>query len=171
VASIKFNKLTKEIELKGSESFIEANFNKIQELLVESFGETKMPMSRKTKTIPKTISLLQRKESSGPTEIKRPESPEIPQLSIAAASSVPEISQDLKPKRAPLRKYIRQVGIPGQQKMVVEVAEQKQEEISITSLKEKFGLSESKIGEIIRDAEKLGKVRRTQNGSYVWTQD
>jgi hypothetical protein len=31
---IKFNLLTKEIEVKGSESFIESNFNKVQDLLV-----------------------------------------------------------------------------------------------------------------------------------------
>ena len=39
--SIKFNQLTKEIEVKGSESFIESNFNKIQDLLVENFGVKK----------------------------------------------------------------------------------------------------------------------------------
>ena len=61
--------------------------------------------------------------------------------------------------------------MPGHQRIVVEVAEQKPTEISIASLKEKFGLSESKIGGIIRDAEKLGKIRRVMNGSYVWTQD
>ena len=41
----------------------------------------------------------------------------------------------------------------------------------MASLKEKFGLSESKIGGIIRDAEKLDKIRSVMNGSYVWTQD
>jgi hypothetical protein len=38
MSSIKFNYLTKEIEMEGSESFIELNFNKIQDSLVESFG-------------------------------------------------------------------------------------------------------------------------------------
>jgi hypothetical protein len=54
---------------------------------------------------------------------------------------------------------------------VVEVVEQKPREISLASLKEKFGLSESKIGGIIRDAEKLGKIRKSLNGSYAWTQE
>ena len=38
MSSIKFNHLTREIEMKGSESFIESNFDQIQDLLVESFG-------------------------------------------------------------------------------------------------------------------------------------
>ena len=70
-----------------------------------------------------------------------------------------------------MRKYIRQVGIPGNQKTVVEIAQEKPKEISVESLREKFGLTESKIVGIFRDAEKLGKVRRAVNGSYVWEQD
>jgi predicted transcriptional regulator of viral defense system len=73
--------------------------------------------------------------------------------------------------RPPLRKYIRKVGKPGQERIVVEVAEQKPKAISLESLKEKFGLSDSKIGGIIRDAEKFGKIKRVMNGSYVWSQD
>jgi hypothetical protein len=76
---------------------------------------------------------------------------------------------ELKAKRPPLRKYIRKEGMPGHQRNVVEVVEQKPSEISIASLKEKFGLSDSKIGGIIRDAEKLGKIKRVMNGSYAWT--
>jgi hypothetical protein len=38
MSSIKFNYLTKEIELEGSESFIESNFDKIQDLMMNIFG-------------------------------------------------------------------------------------------------------------------------------------
>jgi len=81
---------------------------------------------------------------------------------------MPEFSHELKAKRPPLRKYIRKEGVPGHQRVVVEVVEQKPREISIASLKEKFGLSDSKIGGIIRDAEKFGKIKKVVNGSYVW---
>jgi hypothetical protein len=166
--SIKFNLLTKEIEMKGSESFIESNFNKIQDLLVESFGVEKMIVSRKTKTNQEPISFVKMKESQAGTEIKRHELSEVSQILPAMKSSIPEFSHESKAKRPPLRKYIRKEGMPGHQKIVVEVVEQKPREISIASLKEKFGLSESKIGGIIRDAEKLGKLRRVMNGSYAW---
>ena len=169
--SIKFNQLTGEIEMKGPESFIESNFNKIQDLLAESFGVKKMIVSRKAKSTQEPISVVKMNESQAATEIKRHELSEASPISTAAKSFMPEFSQEFKAKRPPLRKYIRKEGMPGHQRMVVEVVEQKPREISLASLKEKFGLSESKIGGIIRDAEKLGKIRRVMNGSYVWTQE
>jgi hypothetical protein len=171
MSSIKYNQLTKEIEVKGSESFIESNFNKIQDLLVESIGVKKMIVSGKTKTNQEPIPLVKMKESQAGTEIKRRALPEASPISPATKSSISDSSDELKAKRPPLRKYIRKEGMPGHQRMVVEVVEQKPKEISFASLKEKFGLSESKIGGIIRDAEKLGKIRRVMNGSYVWTQE
>jgi hypothetical protein len=165
---IKFNRLTKEIEMKGSESFIESNFDKIQDLLVESFGVEKKMASGKTKTNQEPLSVAERKESHAGAGIKRHER-SAPPIFSAAKSSIAEFSVESKAKRPPLRKYIRKEGMPGHQRIVVEVAEQKPTEISIASLKEKFGLSESKIGGIIRDAEKLGKIRRVMNGSYAWT--
>ena len=71
--SIKFNQLTKEIEMKGSESFIESNFNKIQDLLVESFGVKKKMVSRETKTNQEPISVVKLKESQASAEMKRHE--------------------------------------------------------------------------------------------------
>jgi hypothetical protein len=164
--SIKFNYLTKETELEGSESFIESNFDKIQDLLIENFGVKRKMVSRMTKA--KAVEV---KESQADAEIKRHELPEGHQLSSSPKPSFPEISSELKAKRAPLRKYIRKEGIPGHERIVVEVVEQKPRELSLASLKEKFGLSDSKIGGIIRDADKYIKRKRVMNGSYVWLQD
>ena len=169
--SIKFNYLTKEIELKGSESFIESNFDKIQDLLVESFGVKRKMVSRMTKAKQEPILAVKVKESQEDAEIKRHELPEGHQLSPSPKPSFPELSHELKAKRPPLRKYIRKEGIPGHERIVVEIVEKKPAELSLASLKEKFGLSDSKIGGIIRDAEKFGKIKRVMNGSYVWSQD
>ena len=170
MSSIKFNQMTKEIEMNGSESFIESNFDKIQDLLIERFGVKKMLASRKTKETQEPISFVKMKKSPV-AETKRHELSEVPSISPATESSIPVISHELKANRPPLRKYIRKVGIPGHQRIVVQVVEQKPREISIASLKEKFGLSESKIDGIFRDAEKLGKIKKVMNGSYVWKQD
>jgi hypothetical protein len=166
--SIKFNQLTREIEMKGPESFIESNFDKVQDLLVESFGVEKKMVSRKAKSTQEPISVVKLNESQTATEIKRHELSEASPISTAAKSFMPEFPHELKAKRPPLRKYIRKEGMPGHERIMVEVVEQKPTEISIASLKEKFGLSESKIEGIIRDAEKLGKIRRVMNGSYAW---
>ena len=110
-------------------------------------------------------------ESQPATEMERKEVSEEPQILLAAKSAISDIPHGVKATRPPLRKYIRREGLPGHQRVVVEVVQQKPRELSIASLKEKFGLPESKIGGVIRDAEKLGKVRRALDGSYVWAQD
>jgi hypothetical protein len=169
MSSIKYNYLTKEIELNGSESFIESNFDKIQDLLIESFGVKRKMVSRKTKATQEPISLIKKKESQKSAEMTGRELSNASQILPAAKSSTPEISHELKATRPPLRTYIRKVGSPGHQRTVVEIVEQKPRELSLASLKEKFGLSESKVGGIIRDAEKFGKIKRVMNGSYVWS--
>jgi len=171
MSSIKFNDLTKEIEMEGSESFIESNFDKIQDLLVESFGVKKMIAPRETKMNREAISVVKIKESQVVVEIKRHELSEASPILPATKSSMSENSHEIKANRPPLRKYIRKVGIPGHERTVVEVVEQKPKEITLASLKEKFGLSETKIGGIIRDAEKFGKIKRVMNGSYAWSQE
>ncbi len=173
MSGIKFNQLTKEIEINGTESFIESNFNKIQDLLRERKGAKEDMLFRKTKRIPnqEPISHAKKEELQASAGINEPELTEALPTLRATEPLISEISFELKEKRPPLRKYIRYVGAPGHQKVSIQVAEQKPGVISITSLKEKFGLPETKIEGIIRDAEKLGKVRRTVNGSLVWTED
>jgi hypothetical protein len=171
MSSIKFNYLTKEIELEGSESFIESNFDKIQDLITKSLGVKRMMVSRMTEIKQEPTLAEKTKESQIDTEIKGRELSEVSQLSPSAKSPISEFSNEVRVNRPPLRKYIRKVGMPGQERIVVEVAEQKPKSISLESLKDKFGLSDSKIGGIIRDAEKFGKIKRVMNGSYVWSQD
>ncbi len=48
--SIKFNQATKEIEIKGSGSFIESNLDMIEDQLTESFGLIETKGSTKTKS-------------------------------------------------------------------------------------------------------------------------
>lgn len=118
--AIKFNHLTREIELRGSESFIEANFYRIQNL--RNSGVKKMIVASETSQEP------------------------------LPAENKSQAGLDVAVKRAPVRKYIRKEGLPGQQRVVVEVVEEKPKEISIASLREKFGLSAPKVRGILRDA-------------------
>lgn len=104
-------------------------------------------------------------------EMKKPEVPETPPISPSAKSPVPEAPPALQASRPPVKKYIRKAGTPGEQRMAVEVVNPGPKEISISALREKFGLSASKTTGTIRDAEKPGKVRRAQNESYVWSPD
>lgn len=171
MSCITFNQSTKEIEVKGSESFIESNFNLIQDPLIENFGVKRMMAARRAKANREPRSLVTKNASHKDGETTGHDQSEAFTPLRAAKPSVSEVPHEFTVKRAPLRKYIRKEGIPGHERVAIEVVEQKPGEISISSLKEKFGLSEAQIGGIIRDAEKLGKIRKVINGSYVWTHD
>jgi hypothetical protein len=173
MSSIKCNCLTKEIEMemKGSESFIESNFDKIEDLIIESFGVKRNMISRITKANQEPVSVVIMKESQKAADVIGHELSTTSTLAPTTISTITEISHEFRANRPPLRKYIRKVGAPGHERTVVEIVEQKPKEITLASLREKFGLSDSKIGGIIRDAEKLGKPRRVMNGSYAWAQE
>ena len=127
-----------------------------------------MIVSRTTKTTQEPISFVNMKEYQADTEINS-HGPSASPISRATKSTLAEFSHESKVKRPPLRKYIRKEGMPGHQRVVAEVAKEKLREISIASLREKFGLSESKNGGIIRHHEKQGKIRKDMNRSYSWT--
>ena len=176
--SIKFNQATKEIEIKGSESFIESNLDMIEDLLTESLGVIEAKGSTTTKSDEKPVLWVETVEPQDTEAIKIPDIIETTEIALATQQDIIEAPQEPKVKRPPVRKYFNTLGklirsedTSINKNPVVNVIEQKPMEISIASLKEKFGLPESKIGGIIRDAERHGKIRRAQNGSYVWAQD
>ena len=162
---IRFDYFTKEVEMKGSESFIDSNFDTIRDLWIESFGAEKTMLSRRRDQETMPSEEIKRNAADAET-VSCPPCQASQRVPTASAS---EISRGGGVKRPPLRKYIRKEGLPGQQRIVVEVAEtEKPKEISLASLREKFGLTESKIGGIVRDAEKEGKVKRVIGGAYSW---
>ena len=174
--SIKFNQATKEIELNGSEAFIQFNFDMIEELLTESLGVIKTKQSVTTKAEEKPILWVETIEPQATEAINTPDVIESPSATaIAMPQDILEVSQEPKVKRPPARKYFNTLGqlIRSEDTSVnkVEAAEpvrQISPGISISSLKEKFGLSEQQIDVIIRDAEKQGRARRDLDGSYIW---
>lgn len=174
MSHIKCNPMTREIEITGSESFIETHFHEIQALMIESFvqkkenasiptGTDKEPLLSSETTEPIREALRSAEISITPSELQttRPESGEAPQ-----APKVP---------RPPVRKYFNTLGklIRSEDTSInksqpVDVLGRTPEELSVASLREKFGLSERQIEEIIKDAEKQGRVRKDLDGSYVW---
>lgn len=174
MSNIKFNSTTKEIEITGSEAFIESNFHRVRVLLSESFGGEKAEMSGPTRTDkkpslsgetrePMTEALRTSKTSEAPDELPatKPESHEVPQASRVARPPVRKYFNTLG-------KYIRSEDTSINKSQPLDALGQIPGELSVASLKEKFGLSERQIEEIIKDAEKQGRVRKDLDGSYVW---
>lgn len=174
MSNIKFNSTTKEIEITGSESFIESNFHQIQARLTESLGKKKVKMSRKTGTDKEPL-------LSGETGSPMTETPRTSEISEsldelpAAQPEIREMPQAPRVARPPVRKYFNTLGkyIRSEDTSIdksqrIDVLGQTPGELSVASLKEKFGLSDRQVEEIIKEAEKQGRVRKDPDGSYVW---
>jgi len=144
MAGIKFNTATKEIEMKGPESFIESNFDKIMDLLTNSLGVKKKKLSRKTSVVKEPIPSVETNESQTLEVIDIPEVVEAPETVLATEPVIPEVLQERKVKRPPLRIYIRAGAKTVYKAQIDDHNEQVPEMISLASVKEKFGLSPQK---------------------------
>jgi len=153
MSNIKFNSTTKEIEITGSESFIESNFHQIQDLLIESFGVKKAKVSRQTMADKKPILSG---ETIEPTlvVISASEISEAPEELPETKTGFHEVPQAPKVTRPPVRKYFNTLGkyIRSEDTSInksqsIDVIGRIPEEITLASLKEKFGLSEKRSRE------------------------
>ena len=168
MSSIRFNLATKEMELDGPESFIEANFSRIQALLIESLGMRKPRSVRKTQKTEEPVLFIDSVEPENIEEIKIPEDSKAPDEFQENAIGIPSVPQIEKEKRLIVRKNIRKADIPSNQDQVADIIKEIPEKVSIASLKENLGLTEHQIEVVIREAEKQGRVRKDMDGSYVW---
>lgn len=172
---IKFNSKTKEIELIGSESFIASNFYRIQDLITESFGIKKRKISKRATAKKEPVSLAENDGSPKGEEIKIAKVSLVPEKSSTTDAVIHVTPQELTIKRPPVRKYFNTLGkliriedTSIKKNEVFDPVKQSSQRVSITSLKENFGLSEQQIQVIFRDAERQGRVSKDSNGSYVW---
>jgi uncharacterized membrane protein len=133
---IRFNPVTKEIEVEGSESFVTTYFNKLQEMIS---GPTKEKV--KVKKAPKAVKAAPAKKAE--KKAKMVKSPRVN-----------------KAKKAPAEKRVTNIDA------VVSLIQGAQEGISTSELKKKTGLSERQIWSIVNRASKEGKIRKTKRGLY-----
>ena len=144
---IKFNPVTKEIEIEGSEKFVKTYFNKIQAMLSGSQkAVTRAPV--KVKTI-KAIKEKPVKEKA-PKEKTAKEKP---------------VKKARPSKKAP--KVARKAKNVSKSNAVLTFIQDGPEGITTTELKEKTGLANRQIWVIIANANKSGKNRQAKRGLYV----
>ena len=168
MSNIRFNLATKEIEINGPESFIEANFSKIQDLLIESLGLRKSRSVRKTTKAEVPVLFIDSVEHENIEAIKIPDDSKAPDEFQANAIGIPSVPQIAKEKRLIVRKHIRKEDESSNQDQVVDLSKEIPRKVSITSLKENLGLTERQIVVIIMEAEKQGRIRKDVDGSYLW---
>jgi hypothetical protein len=134
---IRFNPVTKEIEVEGSESFVKTYFSKLQamisgapEAIVKEPKVEKLRPAKKAKKEPKA-------EKAAPTK---------------KAKKVA--------KKEPGGKRVTNIDT------VVGLIQGSAEGISTAELKEKTGFAERQIWSIVNRAAKAGKIRKVKRGVY-----
>jgi hypothetical protein len=136
-ARIRFNPVTKEIEIEGSEEFVKAYFNKIQKMI--------SGVPSKTVREPQAVKITPVKKA-----IKEPK----------AAKPLPAKKAKKTAKKKSRARKVTNID------KVVGLIKGSAEGISTAELKEKTGLAESQIWNIVNRAAKAGKVKKIKRGVY-----
>jgi glucan-binding YG repeat protein len=138
---IRFNPVTKEIEVEGTEKFVKTYFKKLQAMV---FGLAEKTVA--AKKAPKAAKAAPAKK----TEKKEPK----------AVKARPPKKAKKATKKAPAEKKVTNIDT------VVGFIQGSTEGISTVELKEKTGLVESQIWSIVNRAAKAGKIRKVKRGVY-----
>jgi len=171
---IKFNPVTKEIEIEGSEKFVKTYFDKIQAMLS---GTREAVASAPVK--PKPIKAIKEKPVREKA-IKEKPIKEKPARKTRQSKKTPVLTE---PVIEQLAKKIRQSKkaqkvakeeapeVKGRRgnlsKTVLAIILDSPEGITTAELKEKSGLKENQIRAIVNSGKKAGKIRIAKRGMYV----
>lgn len=140
---IRFNPVTKEIEIEGSESFVTTYFDKLQQMLPGSPEEVK-----EEPKVPKALPIKK-------DRIKKEAKAEIPAPKKVQKAAKGKIS-DKKGKKTLIDTVIGLIqGSPTG--------------ITTSELRKKTGFTLKQIWSITSRAAKLGKIKRSKPGTYVAT--
>ena len=142
---IKFNPVTKEIEIEGSEKFVKTYFNKIQSLLSGTQKAiVKAPIKEK------------------PIKEKAPERKPVkerPVKKVRQSKRAPKVIKE--------EKFVRKTKRGDMSKAVLALIQDSPEGIAMTELKKKTGLTDRQIWPIISVAKKRGKIKQVKRGVYI----
>mgnify|MGYP001559682041 FL=1 len=142
---IKFNPVTKEIEIEGSEKFVKTYFDKIQSLL-SGTQEAVAGAPIKEKPI--------KEKAPGRKPVK-----ERPIKKVRQSKKAPKVIKEEKP--------VKEIKRGDMSKVVLALIQDSPEGITTTELKEKTGLTDRQIWSITSIAKKKGKIKQAKRGVYV----
>lgn len=137
---IRFNPVTKEIEIEGTEEFVKTYFGKLQ-AMISGAAEEKAAIKNERKPV---------KAAPVKADKKKPK----------AVKARPQKKAMKVAKKEPGIKRITKID------MIVGLIQGSTEGISTAELKKKTGLAESQIWNIVNRAAKAGKIRKMKRGIY-----
>lgn len=166
---IKFNPITKEIEIEGSEKFVKAYFDKIQVMLSdiqEAF--TAAPVIPKPTKAIKEKPIKEKSIKEKPVRKAR-QSKKTPVVTEPVIEQMAKkIRQSKKAQKVAKEEVLAVKGKRGNMsKTVLALIQDSPEGITTTELEEKTGLKDRQIWAIVANAKKAGKIKQAKHGVYV----
>lgn len=155
---IRFNPVSKEIEIEGSESFVKIYFDKIQAMLSMPFAKAAPAKRGRRKAITAEAATAKKAEKKAkpakPSRVKK--------ASKVVKSAVSRKVRKVRKagKKGSARKRITNIDA------VVSLVQGAPEGISTTDLKTKTGLTERQIWSIVNRASKEGRILKVKRGVY-----
>ena len=152
---VRFNPVTKEIDVEGSESFVKTYFGKLQ-AMISGAVKGKVNVKRATKAVK---AAPEKKAKKKPKAVK---APRVKKAKKATKTVIPAPTKRVKKarKKAPAKKRVTNIDT------IVGLIQGAPEGISTAELKTKTGLAERQIWGIVNRASNLGKVRKMRRGVY-----
>ncbi len=145
---IKFNPSSMEIEIEGSQAFVETYFDKIQSLILSVAQEVREePRKRKSRTPKKAGKAAKTMKAKKAVNAKKAR----------------------KPTSGRTRAGGRRARGSSNTDRVLDMIRENPSGVTTTELKAGTGLSEQQIWGVIYAAEKRGKVRKVKRGMYTST--
>ena len=138
---IRFNPVTKEIEVEGTEEFVKTYFGKLRAMIS---GAPAQNVAIKKEPKPVKAAFIKKADKKKPIAVK-----ERPQRKAKKVA-----------KKKPGVKRVTNID------MIVELIQGSAEGISTAELKEKTGLSKLQIWSIVNRASKLGNIQKVRRGVY-----
>ena len=171
---IKFNPVTKEIEIEGSEKFVKTYFDKIQAMLSgKQEAVAAAPVILKPAKAIKEKPLKEKATKEKAAKEKPVKKSRQSKKAHVVAEPVIEqlakkIRQSKKAQKVAKEEVIRVKGKRGDMsKAVLALILDTPEGITTTELKEKSGLKENQIRAIVNSGKKAGKIRIAKRGVYI----
>ena len=159
---VKFNPGTKEIEVEGSESFVKTTLDRLLAMISGAVKE-------KVKRAPKAVKAVPKKKVA---ITKKPKA--VKAAPVKADKKKPKTVKARPPKKA---KKIRQSKKPPKMttgtkrgalsKAVLTLIQSSTEGVSMAELKEKTGMKDIQIRNVLSSVTKRGKIRTVKRGVYV----
>jgi hypothetical protein len=152
---VRFNPVAKEIEVEGSESFVKTTLDRLLTIISGAVKE-KVRVKRAVKAVK---AAPKKKAEKKPKVVK---APRVKKAKKAPKAEKPTVTKKVRKtgKKAPSKKRMTNID------KVVSLIQGASEGISTAALKEKTGLAESQIWNIVNRATKMGKIRKMSRGLY-----